>query len=166
MLRETDEELFPLPFCSNDNGIRPAAPRSAPTVGQHDVSCNEESRHLPLHEIQLNGKESPTSASLDKFQEELSTVNVANGSYQDEHTAEEMNCRELSEKEKLSLNSGDKVEACLPDLDDPSTSGMVICERNYLTVTTFSYIFKGFIVSGLGSHHPNKFCRCGGPRDT
>ncbi|XP_073395338.1 uncharacterized protein [Physcomitrium patens] len=108
----------------NDNGIRPAAPRSAPTVGQHDVSCNEESRHLPLHEIQLNGKESPTSASLDKFQEELSTVNVANGSYQDEHTAEEMNCRELSEKEKLSLNSGDKVEACLPDLDDPSTSGV------------------------------------------
>lgn len=77
-----------------------------------------------MHEIQLNGKESPTSASLDKFQEELSTVNVANGSYQDEHTAEEMNCRELSEKEKLSLNSGDKVEACLPDLDDPSTSGV------------------------------------------
>lgn len=73
-----------------------------------------------------------------------------------------MNCCELFEKEKFFLNFGDKVEVCLLDLDDFFIFGMVICERNYLIVIIFFYIFKGFIVFGLGFYYFNKFCRCGG----
>lgn len=67
--------------------------------------------------------ERPASTSLDRLLEELSTVNVANNSGQDEHTAIEKDSELFNtsgvdaEKEKPSLNSVHEGRTCLPDLN-------------------------------------------------
>jgi hypothetical protein len=109
--------------CSDDNGIRPAAPRSAPTVSYQGTLCNEGGHHSPSYKVQVNGKERPASTSLDRLLEELSTVNVANSSGQDERTAIEKDSEMFhtsgvdAEKEKPSLNFVHEGGTWLPELN-------------------------------------------------
>ncbi|KAG0567323.1 hypothetical protein KC19_7G126300 [Ceratodon purpureus] len=122
--------LYSLHACRADNGDRPAAPRSAPTVSNQETDSR--GHHPPSHEVHVNGNERPASTSLDRLLEELNTVNVANSSGQDEHTAIEkdnvlLNTSDVdAEKEKPSLDCVQEGRTCLPDLNKFKIPGVEI----------------------------------------